>query len=178
MLRRCTAVCACLALLTLSGCNYVFPEDKPETGYAGEEVSDSSEKLARTTLIGFINSVDNRDIDNFFRFSDMGFLCEVSGTDAEETKAGMEKEEWYLLYDTGLVENVKAGVYVTGIQDMLADLKGSSVYPDIDISRITEAYRYSVGDNTNDTYVLKIDGEWRTDLALVNVAERIRNEKE
>ena len=177
-MRRMAAVCAACMLLALTGCTSDVKMEPPVYQSAVPAERESSDgQLAQSVLISFINSVDRKDLDNFFRFSDMGFLCEASGGNTEELKAGMEKEDWAVLYDTGLVDNVKQGICVTGIQDVLSVLKDSTIYPDIDLSRITGAYRFDF-DETNETYVLCIDGEWKVDIALVNVAEMVRNEKE
>ena len=177
-MRRIAAACAALAILSLTGCFTSFERlEQPGPSAIREMEKDSPERFAKFACISLINAVDKKDLDNFLRFSDMEYLAEAAGNDPEQTKAEMEKTDWSVLFSTDLVESVGNGVYVNDIQDRLSYLKGSEEYPAIDLDRITGAYRYELP-GSGQVYVLCIDGEWKVDLALVNVAERIQNEQE
>lgn len=175
-MRRIAAACAVLSLLTLTGCFVSRPRTQQYRESAVQEDRfTSDEQLARNAYISLVNSVDKKDLDNFIRFSDLQFLTEASGGDTEKTKEDMEKEDWTIFFDTGNVDSIGNGIQVKDLKEKLSYLEGSESYPYIDLSRVTDAYRFD-SETAGQIYVVRIDGEWKVDLALFNVAEMWKND--
>jgi len=169
-MRRIAAACAALSLLTLPGCFYPQPHTERRAASSQPERYASDAELAQNALLCFVNAISTKNTDVYLRFTDIEFLSEASGGDTEKLMEELTNEGWSQYYDTEGLEKIPKGRHIEDIQDKLSILKGSASYPEIDLSRITDAYSFSI-DGQGVVYVLKIDGEWKTDLALVNIAE-------